>query len=175
MDRPMQQAALLQNSIEPLDRMRLELEPALVLPEQMHPVRAADASIVPEKQLMLAVLEEAIATFQRHVLDTGRRGRRLFREAEAWLVAEEHEWPCSFRNICDALEIDVEYLRRGLLSWRDARRANPEGAVHQRSRFRRLRGSRTRTVGRPIGLTRGTMDVLQAMNPVPAGPELPGS
>ncbi len=174
MDRPMQEAALLQHAVESQDRLRLELEPALVLPEQMYPTRAADASIVPEKQLLLAVLEEAIATFQRYVLDTGRRGRRLFREAETWLLAEEPDWPCSFRNICDALEIDVEYLRRGLLGWRDARRANPEGAAQHRSRFRRLRGSRTRAVGRPIGLTRSAMDLLQTLPP-PTAQEFPGN
>ena len=79
-----------------------------MLPVQIQSPRMADASLVPEKLLLLAVLEEAITTFQRHVADTGRRGRRLFHEAETWLLSEEREWPCSFHNICDALGLDVE-------------------------------------------------------------------
>jgi hypothetical protein len=136
------------------DRRHVQLEPAVVLPVQMQSPRMADASLVPEKLLMLAVLEEAIATFQRHAADTGRRGRRLFHEAEAWLLSEEREWPCSFRNICDALGLDVGYLRGGLTRWRDERRRNPVGMLPFPPRFRRLSGSRTRAVGRPIGLRR---------------------
>jgi hypothetical protein len=136
------------------NRHRLEFEPVVVLPVQMQSSRMADASLVPEKLLMLAVLEEAITTFQRHVADTGRRGRRLFREAEEWLLSEEREWPCSVRNICDALGFDVSYLRGGLTRWRDERRRDPAGILPFRPRFRRLSGSRTRTVGRPIGLGR---------------------
>jgi len=136
------------------NRQRLELEPAVVLPEQMVPAHLAGAALVPEKLLLLAVLEEAIATFQRHVTDTGRRGRRLFREAEEWLLSEEREWPCSFRNICDALGLDESYLRGGLLRWRDERLRDPAALLSFRPCFRRLSGSRTRAVGRPIGLGR---------------------
>ena len=103
------------------DRQHLQFEPAVVLPVQIQSPRLADASLVPEKLLLLAVLEEAITTFQRHVADTGRRGRRLFHEAETWLLSEEREWPCSFPNICDALGLDVGYLRDGLTRWRDER------------------------------------------------------
>jgi len=137
------------------DRQHLQFEPAVVLPVQMQSPRLADASLVPEKLLLLAVLEEAITTFQRHVADTGRRGRRLFHEAETWLLSEEREWPCSFPNICDALGLDVGYLRDGLTRWRDERRRDPASSLSFRPRFRRLSGSRTRTVGRPIGLGRG--------------------
>ena len=136
------------------DRHRLAFEPAVVLPVQMQGTRMADASLVPEKLLLLAVLEEAITTFQRHVADTGRRGRRLFCEAEEWLLSEEREWPCSFHNICDALGFDVSYLRGGLTRWRDERRRDPAGILPIRPRFRRLSGSRTRAVGHPIGLGR---------------------
>ena len=67
----------------------VELEPATVLPVQLFGELAPDASVVPEKRLLLAVLEEAVVTFQRYVTDSGRRGRRLFREAEEWVGSDE--------------------------------------------------------------------------------------
>ena len=85
----------------------LELEPATVLPIQLFGRLGPDASVVPEKRLLLAVLEEAVVTFQRYVTDTGRRGRRLFREAEEWVGSEQGDWPCSFHNICDSLGLDA--------------------------------------------------------------------
>jgi hypothetical protein len=42
---------------------RLELEPATVLPIQLSGGLPPDASVIPEKRLLLAVLEEAVVTF----------------------------------------------------------------------------------------------------------------
>jgi hypothetical protein len=132
----------------------VDLEPATVLPIQLYANLAPDASILPEKRLLLAVLEEAVVTFQRYATDQGRRGRRLFREAEEWMGSDETCWPCSFRNICDVLGLDPSYLRQGLQRWRDQHRtAGPSHPPH-RHPFRRLSGSRTRAIGRPIGLGR---------------------
>lgn len=132
----------------------IELEPATVLPSQLYGNATPDASVVPEKRLLLAVLEEAVVTFQRYSTDQGRRGRRLFREAEEWVSSDDICWPCSFRNICDALGLDAGYLRCGLRRWRDEHRANGGVHVPHRHPFRRLSGSRTRAIGRPIGLGR---------------------
>src|SRR5262245_64484929 len=131
----------------------IDLEPAMVLPAQLFGC-SLDASLVPEKRLLLAVLEEAVVTFQRYATDQGRRGRRLFREAEEWLGAEEIAWPCSFRNICDVLGLDPGYVRQGLRRWRDQQRSGGDIHIPHRHPFRRLSGSRTRAIGRPIGLGR---------------------
>ena len=50
---------------------------------------------------------------------TGRRGRRLFREAEEWIMRDDLTWLCSFVNICHVLGVDPDYLREGLRRWRD--------------------------------------------------------
>jgi len=55
---------------------KLELPPETVLPTQWHSA-LSDGSPVPEELLLLAILEEAIATVQRYVVDERRRGRRL--------------------------------------------------------------------------------------------------
>jgi hypothetical protein len=106
-----------------------------------------DSSFVPERRLLLAVLEEAVATFHRHVVARGRRGRRLFREAETWMLSDDVSWPCSFQNICDMLAFDAGYLRTGLQRWRDHRRAHAGLDFPRPSGFRRLGGSRTRAIG----------------------------
>ena len=106
---------------------KLELPPETVLPTQWHRAMS-DASLVPEKRLLLAILEEAVATVQRYVVAERRRGRRLYREAEAWVLSDDVSWPCTFRRICDALGIDPDYLREGVMCWSARRRANvPDG------------------------------------------------
>jgi hypothetical protein len=130
----------------------LALEPEAILPAQLLANGRMDASAVPEKRLLLAVLEEAVVTFQRYVTSSRRRGQRLFRESEEWIVSDDMSWPCSFRNVCDVLGFDVDYLRQGLLRWRDRQRSGVVPATPYRHPFRRLSGSRTRAIGRPIGL-----------------------
>src|SRR2546423_11423605 len=58
----------------------------LFSPQILLPVQFADHDTSKgEKRLMLAVLEEAVATFQGHLEAKTRRGQRLFREAEDWI------------------------------------------------------------------------------------------
>jgi hypothetical protein len=102
---------------------KLELPPETLLPTQWYR-STSDASLVPEQRLLLAILEEAVATVQRYVIDERRRGRRLYREAEAWVLSDDVSWPCTFRNICDALGIDPDYLREGVMRWSAQRRAH---------------------------------------------------
>jgi hypothetical protein len=63
------------------------------------------------RSLMLAVLEEAIATY------LGAKGR-LADEAEVWMLKDEDESPFSFRQICDVLHLDPSAVRKKLRQWR---------------------------------------------------------
>jgi len=105
---------------------------AAVLPEQFHgsPVNTNVAR--GEVALMRAVLEDAIACFQKQVLKKGRRALRLAREAEEWLFTDDQQWPFSFLNICNVLGIDPGYIRRGL---KQLRQEQP-GQETQRQRGR---------------------------------------
>lgn len=82
----------------------------------------------PECQLLWAILEEAIETYMKYAPATQRRGQRLFHEAEEWIFQDDETWVCSFTNICHVLEIDPNYIRTGLVRWRDTQRT---GAKHQ--------------------------------------------
>src|SRR6516162_10168597 len=89
-----------------------------------------------EEKLMLAVLSDAIEEFQKHVLSKDERGRKLFREVEEWFLEKDGDCLFSFEYICDTLELHPDYIRQGLMSWKEARRK--EHSVQGR------RGSRKR-------------------------------
>jgi hypothetical protein len=84
----------------------------------------------PESQLLWAILEEAVGTYIKHSAAKSRRGQRIFHEAEEWIFQDDHTWLCSFINICHILEIEPDYLRTGLVHWREAQhtRINHEAA-----------------------------------------------
>ena len=74
---------------------------------------------IPEKHLMLAVLEDAVRVFQKHCLSPmGSRGRKDFEEDERWIASNSTRRPLSFKNICDALDLNPAYIRDGLEKWR---------------------------------------------------------
>ncbi len=72
-----------------------------------------------ERRLALAVLTEAVQCFQKHAVARDVRGRRLFREAEQWLMGGDNNPQFSFEGICEALKLDPGYLRNGLRRWRE--------------------------------------------------------
>jgi hypothetical protein len=72
----------------------------------------------PENRLLLAVLEDAIHCFQDNVLAENGKSKKLFDDAEEWVLKEGGEWIFSFRNVCELLGIDPEYLRAGLMRWK---------------------------------------------------------
>ena len=123
-------------------------EPETILPTQLLDTSHLGAARQPEKRLMLAVLEDGIATFQRTVSATSRRARREFDEVRTWLASDDTAWPYAFVNVCHVLGFDPDYLRAGLARWLEHATALPAGAkvVPIRFAFRRISGSRTRPV-----------------------------
>lgn len=69
---------------------------------------------LPELRLMAAVLQDAVHTYRRHVGATSREARALCEEARAWLVSHDETWPFSFVNVCQALGLHPDALRRRL-------------------------------------------------------------
>ena len=131
------------------------LEPETILPVQFFDRVEIDASLQPEKRLMLAVLEDGVGTFQKYCGASSRRARRLFMEAEEWFASDDVEWPFAFGSICQALGLEPEYLRRGLRRWQDCHgRRDEDCAKVVRFPFRRVNGRRHSITGRPVGLRR---------------------
>ena len=70
---------------------------------------------------MLAVLEDAIACFQKYVFAREGKGRILFQEAEDWVQDTNSDWLFSFANVCETLGFNPDYLRQGLAVWKAER------------------------------------------------------
>ena len=72
-----------------------------------------------ERRLMIAVLEDAVDVYRKQAAAQEARGQQLFREAEEWIEDRDRTWLFSFENICDVLDIDSGYVRRGLHAWKE--------------------------------------------------------
>jgi hypothetical protein len=74
-----------------------------------------------EERLMLAVLESAVEDFQKYVLARKPRGKQLFQHAERLFLEKDGEELFSFENICQTLGLHPDYIRKGLMVWKEAR------------------------------------------------------
>src|SRR5262245_23463234 len=74
-----------------------------------------------EEKLMLAVLADAIDDFKKHAFSKDQRGQRLFQEAEEWFLEKDDDQLFSFEYICATLQLHPDYIRRGLLAWKQSK------------------------------------------------------
>jgi hypothetical protein len=95
------------------------LQPDTLLPSQYFAILRRKGAHEPERRLVIAVLQDAVDCFQKHFRARDQKARQLYRDAEDWICSEDRSWPFSFENVCDLLQINPEYLRRGLLAWKD--------------------------------------------------------
>ena len=109
------------------------LEPDMVLPSQFFAGHKRTAYTDGERRLMLAVLEDAVRCFRKRMRARDAKGRQLFREAEEWFTATDRSWFFSFANVCEALDLDADYVREGVLAWRDDERTLRLAARHARA------------------------------------------
>jgi hypothetical protein len=119
-----------ENSFE--DRLAALFQPDTLIPAQYMDTYRRKTHLEPEKRLMLAVLEDAIACYQKYVLARDGKGREMFRDAEEWISAEESEWLFSFDSVCEALGFNPAYVRAGLVRWKETTlQAQPKAKVYQ--------------------------------------------
>lgn len=95
------------------------LQPDTLLPSQFYAALKRKGAHEPERRLVIAVLQDAVDCFQKHLRARDRKARQLFVDAEEWICSEDRSWPFSFENVCDLLQINAEYLRNGLISWKE--------------------------------------------------------
>jgi hypothetical protein len=95
-------------------------EPETLLPIQYYETLRRHRELHGEKHLMFAVLQDAIDGFMKYVDSSTRKGQRRFRESEEWIDHRDKHWLYSFDNVCEALDIDPEYMRSGLHRWKQA-------------------------------------------------------
>jgi hypothetical protein len=75
-----------------------------------------------EERLMLAVLESAVEDFQKYIFARHTSGKKLFQHAEEWFLEKDSGGALfSFESICETLQLHPDYIRHGLLLWKEAR------------------------------------------------------
>ena len=96
----------------------------LFQPDPLVPAQYLDgfrrqSPLEPERELVLAMLEDAVVSFQKYLGSTREKEKRIFAEIEEWFGSDDREWIFSFLNVCDLLGLDADYLRKGISRWRD--------------------------------------------------------
>ncbi len=132
-------------------------EPEVILPEQFFGPRRDRRQ--GEHRLMAAILDDAVLTCCVPQVARARGGYRAVRDAGEWIDSDDRSWMFSFERICDALDLNAEYIRRGVRALKQrSRRANavvidfpralPDGAeVPTSPPVRRAVGGRHLAVG----------------------------
>ena len=104
------------------ERASAAFEPDTMLASQYFDRIRRRPELDPERRLMFAVLEDAVKVCLKNVgtEDPGRR--ELLSEAEDWIADRDSTWLYSFENICSVLDLEPDYIRRGLRATKE--RAN---------------------------------------------------
>jgi hypothetical protein len=89
----------------------------------------------PSKKLVLAILEDGVRCFQAYAPARGGQQKKLYAEAEQWIMEQGNDEIFSFENICEVLGLNPQYVREGLIRWRERKLRNspiPEPRAEER-------------------------------------------
>jgi hypothetical protein len=111
------------------DRIGSLFQPDTLLGEDYAANFRRKIPLEPERTLLLAVLEDGIRCFQENLFAVNGKRRTLFDEAKEWLFSDDANWFCSFVSICTLLNLEPNYIRRGLKEWE----ARERKALHKKS------------------------------------------
>jgi hypothetical protein len=122
-------------------------EPDTLLPIQYFEAMRKKHLLEGEKRLILSVLEDAIECFMKCIDSPTSKGQRLFRDADEWISLEDKHWVFSFDNVCDMLDINPEYMRRGLRQWKMRKLESMQSATEASARQEAGRSMADQTPG----------------------------
>ncbi len=123
------------------------LEADILLPSQFYALRGGRC-FSGEQRLMLAILADAINIFQGCHCSGQATKSRLFREAEEWIFGSDDRWPFSFVNVCEALGIEPQALRKRLRALEEEIRSGVRSAESFRLRLKESNRAQHMTVNR---------------------------
>jgi hypothetical protein len=98
------------------------------------PVAHGARSAIPqaERELLVAILEDAIRSYQKYAFSGTRRGQRLFREVHAWFTEPPTaDVAVSFDYVCEMLDMAADPIRQALERWRGHAFAGQGSAVRR--------------------------------------------
>jgi hypothetical protein len=121
------------NSLTVDEKIASLFQPDMLLSAQYFENLRRKTYFEPEKRLMLALLEDAINCYQDNLVSRGSKKKRLFEQTEQWILEANGDWVFSFDSVCETLGLNPEYVRQGLLRWkeRNQRGQRPAEIVEQ--------------------------------------------
>ena len=94
------------------DRLPPPFEPRAVMPAQFFTQRERRNAQNSIRRLMCAILEDAVSVYANEYMSS--RPSRTFRETRRWLDSNDRTWMFSFLRICEALDLEADYIRQGV-------------------------------------------------------------
>ena len=70
--------------------------------------------LAPEKALIAAILEDALHEYRKYNRSRSPKDKERFREVAGWITHRGNDWIFSFDNVCELLDLDPDYVRRGI-------------------------------------------------------------
>lgn len=102
------------------ERAMAIFQPDVLIESQYLATQTRRMHLDAERVLMFAVLRDAVSCFQDNVGSKCKRKQAMHRDAEEWILDKDRSHLFSFDNVCEILGLDPEYMRAGLLRWKDA-------------------------------------------------------
>lgn len=131
------------NSVVAEENVVRMFAPDLITADQHRDRTRFEPSDRPEIRLMIAVMEDAVATLQRYAHDPSERHQRDYEETLDWIDSRDTSWPYSFENVCSALAFEPEQIRVGMRATvAPCDRSGSGKADVYRFPFRRVNGKR---------------------------------
>ena len=126
------------------DRQPDVFEPDVVLPSQHFAQIKRKKFPSGEHRLLVALIQDTVECFQKHLHARDTKRRQLFLDAESWIDSQDDRGVFSFNNVCMLLGMNPDYVRQGLIAWRDKQRSEHRVRRHEDM-------SETRTAARIVG------------------------
>jgi len=112
----------------------------VIAPDQYLEIFTRTNKLGPEQELVLAILTDAIDCILKFCDEPVPMRAKLFSDAHNWIFAQDEREPFSFLNVCEILNFDPSYLRRGIKAKMQAKSVRgPEHIARMPVRMSRIR------------------------------------
>jgi len=100
-----------------------------IVGESLYGNQKKQGNVSSERDLMFAILADAIDCYWKYAGARDGRGIKLYQDARRWLFADDETEAFSFVNVCDALSFDPTYIRRGVAQAEQRQRESEPGEI----------------------------------------------
>jgi hypothetical protein len=99
------------------ERLLDVFDPDIILPMQHFAAIQRKRFPSGEHRLLVALIQDAVECFQKHMHARDAKRRQLFLDAQGWIGSQDDRAVFSFNNVCMLLGMNPDYVRQGLEEW----------------------------------------------------------